>query len=566
MKRARSLRGWTLDQLATTMAGNAKEATGKSFLSNIEKGKRDISATTVGKLIRALSLDEGWIDRFLDADIAPEAEETREDRATERLLRLYERDDTAPDTGETLLLMLAGQWAQTKFTDPQVAYTALRGALQAADDLRRQGNLPSNTSDQVQAVLRRVADLNDQGRLDDAGAALQDAMDRNAAEAETLFEAALKQDRLRNDPASAARRLVARLKASAPPGGVLNATQRLMNETRERGERMGDPFDLTVALDLARMNLDRAKGPQQAPALNDLGNCHRALGERQSGGGHLTRARNAYARALSLTPRRGDPLNWAVFQDNLGAALQALGDRSADPALLQQAIDAHRAALTVSTPEDTPVDWATSQNNLGNALEGLGDRTADPSLLQKAIDAHRAALTCRMPEDAPTDWATSQNNLGVALQSYGEHTGDPIPLQQSVDAYRAALTVRTAQDTPMYWTDTQNNLGLALRWLGSLTGDAAKLDEAAAAFAECLTVRSRDAVPFNWAQTQWNLADLALARHALSPDPAYLATARHHLALAREVFAEEENAHQLAECDRLQALIDVGQVADSAKG
>ncbi len=81
------------------------------------------------------------------------------------------------------------------------------------------------------------------------------------------------------------------------------------------------------------------------------------------------------------------------------------------------------------------------------------------------------------------------------------------------------------------------------------------LDDAAAAHAECLTRRSPDDAPLPWAETPWNLANLALALHALSPDPAHLATARHHLAQAREVFSDEGNDHQLAECDRLQALI-----------
>ena len=55
---------------------------------------------------------------------------------------------------------------------------------------------------------------------------------------------------------------------------------------------------------------------------------------------------------------------------------------------------------------------------------------------------------------------------------------------------------------------------------------------------------------------EWNLADLALARHAVLPDPALLSAAQQHLTRARQVFAREANAHQLGECDRLQARID----------
>ena len=82
------------------------------------------------------------------------------------------------------------------------------------------------------------------------------------------------------------------------------------------------------------------------------------------------------------------------------------------------------------------------------------------------------------------------------------------------------------------------------------------MEAAAVAYAACLSKDTRDAAPFPWAKTQWNFADLALARHALSPDQGQLAAARHHLDAAREVFSDEGNDHQLAECDRLQALID----------
>ncbi len=48
--------GWTLDM----RGGKMTPASGKSFPSIIEKGKRGIFSTTVGKLIKALDLDEGW--------------------------------------------------------------------------------------------------------------------------------------------------------------------------------------------------------------------------------------------------------------------------------------------------------------------------------------------------------------------------------------------------------------------------------------------------------------------------------------------------------------------------
>lgn len=563
MKHARSLRGWQLSDVSNRIAemdrtkpGQKVTAPAITFLSDIEKGKRSISPPTVGKLIHALDLPESWLTRFL-TDAPDEAdEETPKDREAERLIRQAEADPNAPDTPEPLLILLAEEWSGQRFTDPSLAYNALKSALQAAADMRAQGALPSNISAQFQAVMRRVAELNDAGQMDEADAALRDARERNEAEGEALFEAELKQDRLRNRPAEAAKRLIKRLKDSDPAGGLFLAVSRLINETRERGKQQGNPFDLHLALDLAEVNRSRAKGPELPVALTDLGNCHLALGERQASGGHLTRARNAHADSLRLKSRRRDPLSWSVSQSNLGNALQTLGERTADSALLEQAISAHRAALTVRTPEATPMEWANSQNNLGITLRVLGERTADPALLKQAIAAHRAALTVRTPKATPMDWAKSQNNLGNALQTLGERNADPALLEQAIAAHRAALTVWTPETTPMDWAISQNNLGLCLRWLATVTRNAALLDEPAAAYAAALTKRTRDDAPFFWAQTQWNLADLALARHALAPDPAHLATAQAHLDLAREVFAQDGNDHQLAECDRLQALID----------
>ena len=115
--------------------------------------------------------------------------------------------------------------------------------------------------------------------------------------------------------------------------------------------------------------------------------------------------------------------------------------------------------------------------------------------------------------------------------------------------------MHTRYAAPMAWARAQNNLGLALRWLGTLRRNAAQFDAAGVAFTQCLTVWTRIATPLDWAKRQWNLAGLALARHALEAGPALLSQAQEHLSLAREVFAWDANAHQLAECDRLPAQI-----------
>jgi hypothetical protein len=181
---------------------------------------------------------------------AAQDEVTREDRLAETLIRRSDADP-APPQAEAQVIALAYEFAGGKFLDLSTAYFGLRAALQTAAEMRAELDRLHNLDDRLAAVLRRVADLNDKGLRDEAGEALDAAIKAKEAELDGLQEAALKQDRLRNRPETAARRLISRLRAAAPPGGLFNATHRLMVETRERGKQQGEPFDLLLAMELA---------------------------------------------------------------------------------------------------------------------------------------------------------------------------------------------------------------------------------------------------------------------------------------------------------------------------
>jgi hypothetical protein len=60
--------------------------------------------------------------------------------------------------------------------------------------------------------------------------------------------------------------------------------------------------------------------------------------------------------------------------------------------------------------------------------------------------------------------------------------------------------------------------------------------------------------PSRWARLQWNIADLALARHRLTPDPALLAEAQTHVTAARAFFINGSD-YQTQRCDDLLARI-----------
>jgi tetratricopeptide (TPR) repeat protein len=549
--RARSLRGWTLAELG----GAISPPMTKFFLSRIENGRRQISPVTVGKIINALELAETWIDRFLDADVAAEDEETPKDREADRLIRIVEKDETAPTTAEPLLLLLAEEWAGRGFTDPTTAYTTLRGALQAAFDLKAQGTMPSNSSDQLQAVLRRVSELNDAGQMDEADAALQAASDRNAAEAEALFEAKLKQDRLRNRPSDAAERMIKQLRNSASPDGLFGAIRRLMFDTRQRGDRMGDMYDLALALELAKANHQSSNRSRILANLSDLGLCHLALGEREATDGHLVNAERCFRTILGAGKININPSFWASTQVNLGIVLQTLGDRRADSAALTAATNAYGDALDFWTRDRDPEHWAGITKNLANSQAILSMQNRSAIVVGRAIDAYEQVITVWTMERSPHMWAETTSMLGNAFSIRGELLSSKADLSRAIVCFNNALEIFTRQETPHYWSRTQNNLGLAHCSLGMLSKDFSQLDVAQACFKQCLLDSTLGVAPYHWAETQWNLARLAFYRFELTGDASYLPGARTHALAARAVFAESSNK-LTASIDQLLALVD----------
>ena len=510
VKRERSLRGWSLDELSSKMGGTSS----RSFLSNVEGGKRQISPPTVGKLIKALDLDQDWIDRFLEDDIAPEAEETPVDRETDRLLRLKAKDDKTPDAPEDLLILLANTHAQGQYTDTFTAYSALKAALQAAERLRQSGEMPANTGGQLQAVMAEVAHLNAQGRMDEADdlleaeekrmrAAHRAEKERQDAQAKALLDKRIDQDRLRNDPQAAAERLIADLRQQPDRGKLFWGIFHLSNEWRETGDRSGDIFAIRVAIALARINWERSKNKRDLSgfALHSLG--------------------AGYARLAERSTRAGD---------------------------LENAYKTFNAALEKSFKTREPLTWAERQCGLAGVLLEMGERAADAGLLRRAVSAHRAAMDVRQKENAEAKhyW----NNLGNALQKLGEITQDPAPVAEAVKALTTALALKDKTADPLDWETTQNNLAVALRWQGALIGDRGLLQQARDGYAKCEAMDIREKALFRWARLQWNIADLALARFDLDPDPALLDEAETHVTQAREVFAEGSD-HQTQRCDDL---------------
>lgn len=419
------------------------------------------------------------------------------------------------------VIALAQRLRPDETLDFDQAVAELAAAVEMAVAISLKSKPGGNLGDLVDVVLARVATKTRIGDIEGAAKeADQGFTEWERAEAErramsvrrgiALLEAGLEQDILRRDAFTAAVR-VARIVSLEHPDDAA-ARFLAMRERRDtfydRGDQKGINFDLLIAIEIARLELDFAADQKQRwTAQQDLGNALRALGARESGTARLEEAVAALRAALTEATRVHMPFYFAMAQNNLGNALWALNERESGTAHFSEAVDAYRAALTEKTRERAPHEWAMIQNNLGNGLLRLGQRENDVGRLEEAAAAYRAALTVRTRSLAPLEWAGSQNNLGNALLELGEREGGTTRLKEAVAAYRAALTEKTPERVPLAWAMTQDNLGRALQRLGEREGSTDHLEEAIAAHRAALTERARERVPLNWAETQRNLGN-----------------------------------------------------------
>ena len=399
--------------------------------------------------------------------------------------------------------------------DPAAAFRELENAVEVAIRVQAEGRQGSNLGEFVDEVLRRVAALAAEEQYDTAAQEIDAAVEQEQAESTArrlrLLDAGLKQDILRRDPESAARRLIQKADLEAGGAAMVATLQALQDEWYERGRDQGLNFDLASAIELSKQTLPRANGQADRGAvLNDLGIALGILGGRETGTARLEQAVDAFRAALTVYTQDRVPLQWASAQMNLGSALLSLGKREAGTARLEQAVEAYRAALTERHQDRVPLGWARTQHNLGNALLTLGRREAGTERLEQAVEAYRAALKEYTKDRVPLDWASAQTNLGTALLTLGQRETGTERLEQAEAACRAALTEWTQDRVPLDWAMAQMNLGNALLTLGEREAGTARLEQAVEAYRAALTEYRQDRVPLDWAMAQMNLGNALL--------------------------------------------------------
>ncbi len=285
VKRARTLLGW--DQ--PTLGGKINPPVGASFISKIEKGRKEtLDARTVGRFRIALNLEEAWIDKFIDAEEIADSLETKAEREADLVIDRLRREGMTDGTSDDLLIQLANNFTEGDHKDRDTAYLSVKAALETLKVSEKIAQLAGNADAQFAALMDEVDALNNKGEFDLAqdklaqqSAWLREEKDRLNRLSELQLEKELNQDRLRNRPDLAANRIVRNLR-EFPKGKLFWSIRTKGMEWRVQGDNAGDVFALQVALALAQGNYERVerKKPLAAAALYDLGWCHLRLAER----------------------------------------------------------------------------------------------------------------------------------------------------------------------------------------------------------------------------------------------------------------------------------------------
>ena len=221
------------------------------------------------------------------------------------------------------------------------AWLELQNAMDIAVRVSQEGRVGSNHAEFVDEVLRRAAE---KFRGGDAGGALAEveaALVEADAQKQRLLASGVEYALLEGETAKAARLLVVSSDLEAGGAADFETLRKLQDHYYESGRDKGINQDLDLSIELARIVVERASGPDQSGnALQDLGIARYSRGERESGTARLEEAVAAYRAALEERTRERVPLKWAMTQMNLGNALKVLGERESGTARLEEAVAA----------------------------------------------------------------------------------------------------------------------------------------------------------------------------------------------------------------------------------
>lgn len=512
----------------------------KQDVSKLETGKiRRPTARVIAKYREALA-HLGY--PISDEEMA-EIEE-RNSPAPKLTLALMERNAALANElrlNQTLILEIARAYTPENPANFDSALASIEQALRVAASMFERREVPSNLEAQLNAVLRRVANLAQAGNVSEARRVLSTEQEDLKARADEVTQSRVAAEeigiflaQLENDPARAVTHVLARLRLDTPldyVGSLCTEQERWLMSGRDKGRN----FDLAVAIRLGDARLNHARSAdERGSALLDLGNAFLTLGEREGSTEKLDQALEAFHEAASELTQDSAPLEWAKAQNALGEALWTIGEREGNAEKLDEALGAFRAALKEWTQERVPLDWARAQNNLGKTLSILGLHERNADRIEQAIESFHAALTEWTKDRSPFEWALAQQNLGNALVTLGEIGGGVERPEQAIKHFHAVLSVRTRDRVPLEWAKTQNSLGTAHLEIGIAKRSEEHLEHALEAFSAALDEWTFARMPLDWAM-YWGNQGVALM---------HLADLRNEIGMAQQALAQIYDAEK----------------------
>jgi tetratricopeptide (TPR) repeat protein len=462
------------------------------------------------------------------------------DRTEAMMMELLARTDTSKYKAELaekdeFLIGLARRIANN-VEDVDAAVRELNRTIEIVLNMDQRAELPSNASDQVDAVLKRVNALNEAGGLDGGAETIEEALAQADAQKARLLEVALDQDILRRDAQAAAGRLWDRLRMDVVEGAQFDELQKLWGEWFERGQNKGLRFDVEVSEHIARIGQKIAKdGISVGIALNDLGISLLELSDSEQQTTRLEEAKSAFLNALDHRRRDTDPLNWAMTTANLSNARARLALRAGDANFLREAMEGYRVALPVWESLEMDIDWASANGNFGVQLLELGGLENDYSILIESEMTIRRSLEILTKENATASWAMAKMNLANALSGLDERSASAKRQTEALECYQEVLEVYTRDKYPMRWGMAQHNRANSLRMIGIDEGNVPTMRKSVDVYRLALEERTRDRVPMEWARTHNNLGDTLMALAEMEGNPSLYGEAEQAFRLALEV-------------------------------
>ncbi|WP_299878396.1 helix-turn-helix transcriptional regulator [uncultured Sulfitobacter sp.] len=379
VRAARSAAGWTLAQLAEEAFRNPDR---KGYVSQIEHGRKQITALTVGKLAEALDLPES-VTAPMYANHPPNQEAGDEiDSRVQELLSAIEREDV-DELPEALVHGLAQEYAKGEVVDIGAAYRSLQAALKTAREMKARDHLPESLEEKLVAIRKEVLQPN-----------TMETYETERPPSDTVVSDMIAY--LKDNPSSAyaAREPSLRLQEFINDfeGSISFEVLTRVHEKWLDGSRNSYlTYDGKIAIGLAELLSNFAESPLElARAHNCQGDAYADFARKDIGTQNMEIAVACYESALKVFSPHDHTMRWLATQYNLGLALKFIGERENQRETLELAANAFEAMLSQTEEDESIGELQLAHTELARIIELIqqieGSKNGSPLAQASLVD------------------------------------------------------------------------------------------------------------------------------------------------------------------------------------